>query len=179
VTDTIPQIAGNTGSEAAGSGLFGLGKKARAQDIGGLQATTSVLSGLGSLYAGKTRAASDIAQEAEYSAQAAADPVAGFSQATGLKQQYLQAVGQQSGRLAAGGVDVGQGVGAQNRTAMAQSAAIGEQTAILSSDIQRTKDVTNAAMAQAQAASAQGAGEMGLIGGLLGGGLKLLSAGIL
>lgn len=177
MTGSVSQLLGNSSTPgAAGSGLFGIGT--RAQDIGALQAGSSVLSGLGSLYAGSNRAASDRALASEFQAQAATEAPPAQVEVSGLKQQYLQAVGGQAARMAAGGVDVGQGVGATSRQIMGQNVAAAEQSSILSGDIRADRDRANQAMAQASAAASQGAGEMGLIGGLLGGGLKLLTAGV-
>lgn len=166
---------GIPGSTASGAGLFG--GPSLSQDIGALQAGSSALSGLGALYAGQDQAYADQAQAAAFRVQAATEAPEAQGQVAGLKQQYLAAVGGQSARMAAGGVDVGQGVGAANRQIMGQQVSASEQSAILAGDIRAHHDQANALMADASAAAQQQSGQMGLIGGLLSGGLKLLMTG--
>ena len=178
MNDTVSALTGNSSpSTASGSGLFGLGTKS--QDIGALQATSSVLGGMASLYAGNAKAGGYGVQAAEYRTRAAGETVDAQGQALGLKAQYLAAVGAQDARLAAGGYDVGQGVAQGNRTLMGQAAASSEQVADLAGKVRASQDQASAYMADAASSEAKGAGSIGLLGGIFGAGLKLLSSGVL
>ncbi len=146
--------------------------------LGALQAGTSVLSGLGTMAAYDARASSDTIQAGEWQTQAGDEYVTGQNQMTGLKQQYLSDIGGIGSKAAAGGVDVGQGVVAGARNVIGQNAANMGQVTMLASDIRSRRDQINQIQADAAAQEATDAGTMGLVGGILGGGLKLLSGGI-
>jgi hypothetical protein len=180
VNDTVSGLVGNSMagiSSAKGSGLLGFGSQA--QDIGAMQATTSVLGGMASLYSGAEKASGYQTQASEYRTRAAGEGVEAQGQTLGLKNQYLQAVGSQDARLAAGGYDLGQGVAQDNRTTMAQSAVNSEQEATLAGKVRASQDMANASMADAAAAEAKGAGGIGALGGIFGAGLNLLKFGVI
>lgn len=196
-------LANGFGATAAGASasygsqlLSGLG----ADSIGAAQMGTSILQGLAGMSAAKTQGitrgadyrvnANQLrAQAGEWQTQAGDEFVTGQNQVSGLKSQYLNALGQSSTRLGASGVDVGQGVGAQQRQAIGQSATEAERVTMLASDIRARRDAINETWANANANSADAAAgaaekqgdaaaKMGLLGGILSGGLKLLTAGI-
>ena len=173
--NTVGALTGPTTS-GAGSLLSGAMNK---DTIGGLQAGSSFLSGLGAMGAGTSKAASYKIQAGEWGTQAGDEFVSGQNQVTGLKSQYLSAVGGATAKLAAGGVDVGQGVGQTSRDIVGQNEANTGRVDMLASDIRSRRDQINVIQANEAAKQADEAGQLGLIGGILGGGLKLLSAGVL
>jgi len=180
-------VAGGSGSP--GSSLMG---GVQADTIGALQAGSSVLAGMGAMVQGEDKATSlrgtatsDMIQAGEWTTQAGDERVMGENQVTGLKNQYLSAVSGSTARMGASGVDVGQGVGTANRTTLATNAVTGEQNDMLASQIRANRDQVNVMQAFAGASNAnaaaqedQAAGQSGLIGGLLTGGIDLLKSGV-
>jgi hypothetical protein len=173
-------VGGLSGSSMAGMQAGGLlSSLTSARTIGGLQAGSSVLAGLGQMGADTSRAASYGIQAGEWGTQAKDENVMATNQVAGLKSQYLNAVGGETARMASGGVDVGQGVGQQSRNVIGQNAANAGQLDTLASDIRARRDTINQIGANEAADQANSAGVLGLVGGILGGGLKLMSSGIL
>jgi hypothetical protein len=173
-----------SGAMSAMSGLSGIGSGMLAgfsqpKTLGALQAGTSVLSGLGAMQAYDSRASSDQIQAGEYRSEAGDEFVQGQSQISGLKSQYLNDIGSLTAKAGAGGVDVGQGLSQNARQVIGQNAATAENVTSLASDIRARRDNINAIQAEAAAKEADSAGVLGLVGGILGGGLKMLSGGVL
>ena len=177
MTSTVNALSGPSSGGGGGSSL--ISSWGQPQTIGALQAGSSVLSGLSTMGADQSRASSYQIQGSEWRTQAGDEQVMGQNQVTGLKNQYLSAIGGSTARMAAGGLDVGQGVGQQQRTIIGQNEVGTGQVDMLASDIRAGRDNINALQAQEAASQANAAGTLGLVGGILGGGLKLLTAGIL
>lgn len=168
------KITGAGGANLAGGEDLGKKLFPNSTEIGALQASSSMLGAMASLYAGQAKAGGYETQAGEYRMRAAGEGVDAQSQSLGIKNQFLAAVGSQDGRLAAGGYDLGQGVAQSNRTAMAQSATASQGLALLAGKVRADQDQSNAYMADAAASDAKGAGDVGMLGTLLNGGLKLL-----
>ena len=147
--------------------------------LGALQMGTSVLAGLGEMGAYDSRAASAQIQAGEWATQSKDEFVMGQNQVTGLKSQYLNDIGGLTSKAAAGGIDVGQGGAAQARATIGQRAADAGQIDMLASDIRSRRDNINQIQADEAAKQASSAGTLAMLSGILGGGLKILSAGVL
>ncbi|MFZ1963872.1 MAG: hypothetical protein WAU78_10500 [Roseiarcus sp.] len=173
----IPDAAGNglsgMGSPAPGSALMGQS----AQTIGSIQTGSSVLDGLMQMGADQSKASSYQIQAGEWGTQAKDEFVMGTNQVSNLKNQYLNAIGTGTTRMAAGGLDVGQGAGAQSRTTIGQNAATAEQNDMLASDIRARRDAINQIQANAAADQANLAAKLALVGGFLNTGAQAMSAG--
>ncbi len=176
--NTVPSLMG--APSAASQGMSSLLSSLKTPTtIGGLQAGSSVLSGLGTMMGDQSKASSYRIQSGEWATQAKDEVVSGANQVSGLKAQYLAQTGGATAKAAAGGVDVGQGTVGNARQAVGQNAVGTGQIDTLASDIRARRDTINQIQADEAAKQADNAGTMALIGGILGGGLKLLSAGVL
>lgn len=129
-----------------------------------MQATSDILSGLGSYQANQTRAASGQISAMNYRAQATNEQVMGQTDVTNLKQQYLSSVGRADSQIAGGGLDVGQGVAQATRQTIGQNAAAMTNVTNLAASIRANRDNMAAIEADASAKQAQAAGMLSLIG---------------
>lgn len=172
MSSSIPNLMGQSG----GSLMSAI---SRPKTIGGLQAGTSFLAGLGSMQAYNDKASSYEIQSGEWATQAKDEFVSGTNQVAGLKNQYLSDIGAITNKAGAGGLDVGQGVAQTARQVVGANAVATMNVDTLASDIRARRDTINQIQADAAASEARQAGSMALLGGILGGGLKLLSAGVL
>lgn len=206
MSNTIPGLSSGSYGDV-GKMLSGSGSWSQGDTIGAMQAGSSVLSGLGTMYSDQSKSRSYATQgnaaaiqsinygiqAGEWKTQAGDETVMGQNTVTGLKSQYLNAIGGMGARLGASGVDVGQGVGAAQRQTIAQNAVSASQTTMLASDIRARRDTINVLQAQdaqtqaladvaashAAATEGESAGKLALIGSVAGAGLKLLTSGVI
>ncbi|MGJ0393039.1 MAG: hypothetical protein ACR650_09815 [Methylocystis sp.] len=135
-----------------------IGLSAKTLGLAGLQAASSY----GGLLAqaGQTRA-QGMAQAMDYSLQAQDEGVAagqafveGAGQVAGLRQNLAQALGSRQAIAAASGVDVGQGVVADNRAAIGQSENTAENVTRLNSELIQRRHLLNQQLDQMRALGA-------------------------
>ncbi len=178
--NTIGALSGSAAGAASGAasgGSSALLSGVGADSIGGMQAGSSVLEGLAKMGAATSKAASYGIQAGEWQTQAGSEFVEGTNQATGLKSQYLNAIGGMTARMAAGGVSVNSG--AAQRQAIGQEAIGTQQVDMLASDIRARRDNINVIQAQEAAKQATEAGQLGMVGAIGGAAMSLLTAGVL
>ena len=163
---------GSSGSSSPGNGI--LSGLTNSSTLAGLQAGTTAASALGMMAAGNDRAAAynEAAGDARLEAQGAL--VQGAGQVAGLRQSFMQTIGQRSAAAGAWGIDVGSGLAKDTRVAIGNRVDAQSGITNLGAQITSDKYTINALNDQLMAKYAKQQAGMGGLGAFLGLGLNLL-----
>jgi hypothetical protein len=142
-----------------------------------LASGSTALSMIAQIGAGNAKARAKRLQAADEWNQSEMEKVTGESQQLGLKGQLLAAVSQRDSAYAASGIDVGQGIAADTRTALTGSEVAAGRVTDLATQIRSRRHIINSLNAIDQAKQEQASGALGAVGTLLNAGMKMASIG--
>lgn len=155
------QVGGGA-APAVGSGLLsGFGGS---KTLSALQGGATAISMLGTLGAAQAKADSLRLQASQDMVNAQGATEAGFGKVTGLRGALLNTIGQRQAVAGAGGVDVGQGVAADTRTAITTANDYASKSALTSADIRNRSYQISSLNNQLAAKQAEDQGVLGALG---------------
>ncbi|MBV1707416.1 MAG: hypothetical protein KGQ37_09445 [Hyphomicrobiales bacterium] len=164
-------------SQPPGTGRGMFSSPTASGSLAAMQMGSSAIGMFGAMQAGQNIAGAYNSASSDAKIESQGALVQGAGQVAGLRQNLTQLMAQRNVLAGAGGVDVGQGVAAQNRNIMGQSADAQTGIDLAGARINAAKYQISSLNDQLLAEQAKQSGIIGALGSGLGLGLSLLMRG--